>query len=165
MAGVRGAVLLSLLFLALPAAAAELVSPSDCVKRLHAASLERIQWGDLALDNSRDDAITRFGELLARQERELDRAVVDYAKANEIELPQRPPPGRNEPLERLEGPAFDTAFLARVAQSNKENISFLMRTREQYADPTFRRLVNKALATYRDSQRELEKLYEELPAG
>lgn len=165
MAGVRGAVSLSLLFLALPVAAAELVSPNECVKRLHAASLERIHWGDLARDHSHDDAVIRFGELIAKQERELDRAVVDYAKANEIALPERPAPVRNEPLERLEGPAFDTAFLARVAQSNKENISFLLRTREQYADPTFRRLVNKALASYRDSQRELEKLYEELPAG
>ena len=159
---------LVVLSLALPLSAStppELVSPNDTVKRLHASSQERITWGELARDHSHEDSIVRFGELLAKMDRELDKAVVEYARENEIVLPEQPLPTRDEPLGRLEGPAFDTAFLARVAQSNKHMIAFLTRTREQYADPTFRRLVNKALSTYRDSQRELEKLYEEMPAG
>jgi predicted outer membrane protein len=143
----------------------ELVSPNECLKRLHDSSRQRIEWGDLAKQRGADEDVIAFGELLSRRDGELDKALVEYAKANEIPLPDRLPTTRDEPLNRLEGSAFDTAFLSRVAQSNKTMIAFLERSREQYGDATFRRLVNKALATYRDSQRELEKLYENLPAG
>ena len=165
MAGLVRGVLLSCLLFSPAAFAAELLSQGDLLKRLHDANQQRIGWGALARDISPTDAVNGYGEQLARRDAELDRAVTEYAKETQVALPDRGGAPRDEPLGRLEGSAFDAAFLSRMATSNKAMISLLERTRGQYSDALFRRLVNKALATYRDDQRELEKLYEELPAG
>ena len=165
MAGlVRGVVALCLL-LSPAAFAAELLSQGDLLKRIHEANLQRVGWGELAQAQSQEEAISGYGEQLAARNGELDKAVLAYAKLTDVTLPESAPLGRDEPLGRLNGPAFDSAFLSRVATSNKQLISLLERTRHQHSDPLFRRLVNKALSTYRDDQRELEKLHEELPAG
>ena len=134
-------------------------SQVDLLNRLHREALTRIELATLAHERGQ----SAFPDAVANDQRVLDQAIVDYAKQSGIALE---PAGAAVPgeLHRLRGEAFDRRLLAYVADSSQLLIDAMQLQRGQ-GDVQFRRVLNRALGTYREQKRAADRLLRAVPSA
>ncbi len=149
---------MAVLLFAMSAAAESAIA--TCVEQLHAANRQRQAWGELPAAATQTEAVKALGSRLQRDHIILDSAVMQYAGANDLVLKDEPL--APSPLSKLEGARFDAAWLSTVDRSNVEMTRIVDGCTRLTAEPQLRRLLNKAMATYREHQREVDRAYREL---
>jgi len=138
-------------------ASAEPGSIAKCVQELHTANRLRQAWGELPAQKTETAPIRDLGVQLVRDHVVLDGALLQYAGTNGIELKDVPLPPAS-----IDQPSFDAKFLATLERHNATMLRSVDACLRLTADPQFRRVLNKALATYRDHQRAVDRAYREL---
>lgn len=158
------AVLAVAVLLTAPLAFARGDAQTRLLSQLHQESVTSIEVGQLTLLHGSSKAVVSFAANVARGQRQLNEAVVEYAKANACPLEPVTASPAAQPLRKLQGPELDRAFLVYVAETSDAMIAALRVTGGE-GDPHFKRVVNRALATYREQRRVADRLLREVPLG
>jgi putative membrane protein len=88
--------------------------------------LAEVQLGQLAVTKSSNEQVKKFGQRMMRDHSQVNRELVQLATRDGIELPKRPDPkdeALRKRLEKLNGDAFDRAYMQSMVRDHKHDIA------------------------------------------
>jgi hypothetical protein len=133
------------------------------LSRLHQEAATRSQLGDVVRLKGSAKGVTTFASTFANDWRVIDQAVLEYARDNGLALVPVQSDGQIERLKTLHGATLDHRFLAYVSLSSQALADQVAAERGQ-GDASFKRVVNRSLATLREHRREADRLLREVPS-
>lgn len=147
------------------------LSQSELLDKLHKVAVGHTEMGNLAQTRARSDKVKRLGERMSKDFVNLDQQFIDYAKKNDIVLSdatgmfkgsdKKGASQKSESMERLgklQGDAFDRAFLTSAIDGCEKFIPILEGAKGKFDDARFDRVLGKAIDTLKGYQKDAEKL-------
>lgn len=126
------------------------------------AALERGQTevaaGKLATEKAASEAVRHLGEEMVRDHRQSNERMMALVRTDpSFQLP-RPRRGRLDRLERLQGDAFDRAYLQQMRESHARAIALYGEAEASVQDPKVREFTRQTLPTLRRHAADTEEL-------
>jgi predicted outer membrane protein len=131
------------------------------------------EMGNLAQTRAKSDKVKGFGEKMAKDFVRLDQQFIDYAKDHDIVLSDatgmfkgtvkgdvKNRDAKFEKLGKLQGEAFDRAFLTATVEGCEKFIPVLEASKGKYEDASFDRVLDKAINTLKGYQKEAQTITE-----
>ncbi len=150
------------------------LSQSELLDKLHKVAVGHTEMGNLAQTRARSDKVKRLGQRMSKDFVNLDQQFIDYAKKNDIVLSdatgmfkgseKKAASQKSESMERLgklQGDAFDRAFLTSAIDGCEKFIPVLEGAKGKFDDAKFDRVLGKAIDTLKGYQKDAEKLRED----
>lgn len=149
------------------------LSQSELLDKLHKVSVGHTEMGNLAQTRGKSDKVKGFGEKMTRDFVRLDQQFIDYAKDHDIVLSDatgmfkgsvkgdvKNRDAKFDKLGKLQGEAFDRAFLTATVDGCEKLIPVLEGAKGKYEDSRFDRVLEKAIDTLQGYQKEAQQITE-----
>lgn len=134
------------------------VSPQDKQFVLKAAQdgLTEVELGNLAIQRAASPEVKDFGRRLVEDHTRLNNELKDLAAQKGINLPQDIGAENNKTkaeLGRLEGAAFDRAYINRMVTEHNQDIALFQRQARQGNDPELKNWAARSLPIFQEHLR------------
>ena len=150
------------------------LSQSELLDKLHKVAVGHTEMGNLAQTRAKSDKVKRMGEKMSKDFVNLDQQFIDYAKTHDIVLSdatgmfksgeKKATSKKAESMERLgklQGEAFDKAYLTATVEGCEKLIPVLEGAKGKFEDNKFDRVLSRAIDTLKGYQKDAAKIRED----
>jgi putative membrane protein len=133
----------------------------DFIQAAAKGGMAEVALGDLAGKNAKDDAVKKFGRRMVEDHGEANQELAQLAKNKGVEVPKdldRTHQSTMDRLAKLQGDAFDRAYVEEMVQDHRQDVKDFERQAERGKDPTLKEWAGKTLPTLREHLREIENI-------
>jgi|SRR5688500_14822157 putative membrane protein len=143
------------------AAFAALPDDSTFLTTLAEGGRAEVEAGELAANKGTNDAVRKFGMMLAKDHGAANEKVASVAKAKGLALPSALGPDKTEMLDQLrkqEGPRFDQEYLAHMVTAHEKTVELLKSEIESGDSSDTKALAQELLPTVQSHLKEAYRL-------
>jgi putative membrane protein len=135
--------------------------PSDekaVLERLKHHNKMEVKWGELGRERASNPQVKQFAEMMVTDHGQANEKVMTYAKTRKWTLAEQPKPMNDtekkgmaaskatmELMQTMQGPAFDSMFMANMVKSHDKTLLKLTAIQEKFSGTELARMANEMM--------------------
>ena len=137
---------------AVPTAGGQKLSAGDqkFAKEAAIGGMTEVALGKLAQQNGQSDQVKQFGARMVQDHGKANDELQSIAASHDFQLPQQPDKkdqALQDKLERLQGAAFDRAYMSAMVKDHNADMKAFRREAQKGRDPALKQFAEKTLQT------------------
>ena len=133
----------------------------DFIQTAAKGGMAEVALGELAGKNASHEAVKKFGRRMVEDHGKANQELAQLAKDKGVEVPKdldRTHKSTMDRLAKLQGDAFDRAYVEEMVQDHRQDVKDFERQAERGKDPSLKEWAGKTLPTLREHLREIENI-------
>jgi putative membrane protein len=133
----------------------------DFIQTVAKGGLAEVALGELAGKNASHEAVKKFARHMVEDHGKANQELAQLAKGKGVEVSKdldRTHKSTMDRLAKLQGDAFDRAYVEEMVQDHRQDVKDFERQAERGKDPTLKEWAGKTLPTLREHLREIENI-------
>lgn len=134
---------------------------SSFLQQAAEVNMAEMELAEVAEERAASDEVKEYAEHLAEDHENANEKLESIAEQKNVELPDEPgatPKQQKERLSKLEGPAFDRAFLDTMLREHQKAIKNFEQQAKTAQDPQVKQYAAETLPTLREHLKQAQQL-------
>lgn len=131
------------------------------LKQAAEANIAEVELGEVAQERAARKEVKEYAQHLQKEHKMSIEKLESIASKKDMELPDEPNASQKkmkERLSKLEGPAFDKAYLDAMVKDHQKNIKTFEQQAKSAKDPEVKQYASQTLPTLREHLKQAQQL-------